>query len=74
VETITMIHQDGDEITTFSMTFESINSDELEDYFSRACQALGHCWVKAVEVHGETLTQRAEILAEIANRTVPSYE
>jgi len=48
------------------MTFPTTSTDELEDFFSRASQAIGHTWVKSVEVKGETFSQRAERLAKVA--------
>ena len=51
---------------TFAMTFTSTSTEELEDFFSRASQAIGHSWVRSVEVKGETFTQRTERLAKSA--------
>ncbi len=47
------------------MTFESISSDELEDFYARASQAIGHSYVQAVEVKGITFEQRAENLVKV---------
>ena len=60
METLTLIHRDGHQTTSIEMTFESISIDELEDYFARASQAIGHSYVQAVEVKGITFEQRAE--------------
>lgn len=68
MDTLTLIYQDheNDQTVTFSMTFASTSTDELEDFYSRASQAIGHSWVKSVEVKGETFSQRAERLAKVA--------
>lgn len=65
METLTLIHRDGHQVTSIEMTFESISIDELEDYFARASQAIGHSYVKAVEVKGITFEQRAENLVKV---------
>ena len=68
MDTLTIIYQDheNDQTVTFGMTFGSISTDDLEDFYSRASQAIGHSWVKCVEVKGETFSQRAERLAKVA--------
>ena len=72
MDTLTIIYQDhdNDQTVTFAMTFASISTDQLEDFYSRASQAIGHSWVKSVEVKGETFSQRAERLSKVAS---PSY-